>query len=634
MARWVYEPGNSGESEDGSTPSRWIDLDTGEWAYIGSKNYSDPSIDPVGSPPKEDQYTMNAEGQYIPVWNQKDSSQLSPEMHSATDYARQDLAQEAKGTNLRLAAAGALVGASIFSQIAAQATAGTSYQVAGGAGTTGTLSDVAVGSGDAEYLAAEKAAEEATAQGAGAGLEDITAGQIAATGTGVGGAAGLAGALQNNNQSDPFANAIPTDTESTWSTNPSTADLGGNINATTGMPSPGIASTIGNLLFGNGSQTGAINPALSSLAKQLGIDPALLGSNNNSGPLMNALAGALGAYGSNQASNTIADAYKYGIDQANPFASQRGQYQQQLANMPINPSNPYGNKLQKQIANPNLFQNQYGTELQKQMANPNLFNNPYGNTLQGMMKNPNLFNNQYQTAAQKMASDPNFGSNQYGTEAGRMISDPSYFLNNPMMSNLRDVTMNTTQRQLAAQLGGDQGSIGARDTLNKQLMAAQTPTAMNYFQGLSNADVGTRNSLANYFQSLAGSGNQANQNTTSYMNTLSNANLGTNQNTSNYLSTLSNANLGTNQNTTNYLNTLSGANTNANNTGLGYYNAMQTNAGANISPTGIANTALAGGTQVAGQNQQTYGNLGSILNQLGNGQNSPLASLYNNLFIQ
>jgi len=672
MALYQYKIYDEGDQEGGRAPkSGWVDEDGN--IYPGTP----PSSEIYGTAASVKKYGAYGpfDGQIQPDGQPHWSPEGLAEQNAITgrrQRANKEL-QTAGWMAVGSAALGAMAGSGVFDQIAAQATAGTSYstggvQYAGGAGTTGTLSDVAIGAGDAEAIAAEKAAEAAATGG---GLGGITAGDVAAGGSVAGGLGALASAggedqvgsdWATGQSTGPTGGFLPVDPQTGQilpNMQAGSTDVGGVNSVNQG----GLASTIGKLLFGNGG-TGA-----NGLAP--GIINALTGSSPNtanSSPLMNALAGALGAYGSNNASNTIADAYKYGIDQANPFASQRAGYQAQLAGMPVNPSNPYGTELQNQISNPNLFQNAYRTEAEKRIADPNLFKNPYGTTLEGMISNPNLFNNEYlqklsaktsdpnlynnpfTTAAEGMANNPASMTNQYGVEAGRMISDPSYFLNNPMMSNLRDVTMNATQRQLAAQLGGDQGSIGARDTLNKQLMAAQTPTAMNYFQNLSSSDIGARNAANSYFQSLLSGGNQANANTTNYLNTLSNTGQGINQNLSQYMGTLNNANLGTNsnmssylnnlfgasnqanQNTNQYLGTLSNANSNANNTGLGYYQAMQTNAGANVSPNTAGQLAGQGGQAVAGQNQQTYGNLGGILNQLGNGQNSPLGYLYNTIF--
>ena len=380
------------------------------------------------------------------------------------------------------------------------------------------------------------------------------------------------------------------------------------------------------------AQTGGIPPTsfsssgglLDTLSKVLG------GGGTNGKGLNNTLSGLLGAYTNNQNAGKLADALKAAADKADPFSAQRAQYQDQFKSMATNPDlfkTDAGTKLNSMINDPNTMTNPYGTKLQGMIADPNTFKNPYGDQLTSAIQDPNYFNNPFGTRLQQMINDPSTFQNKYGTEAGKMMQDPSYFINNPMMKSLRDNALNSTQARLAAQLGGDQGSLSARDALDQSVLAAQAPSLQNYFNSLVNGDTNTNQNTNSFLSMLSGANSNSNTTKGNFLNTLSGANQYTLQNVLDQMKSLGTMDIGTNANTTNYMQNLNSTNANQNNNTMSFMNAIGNAAGANTNPYGAGLLSSKAADSNYNATANVNGDIGKTLDTIPN-----FLSGLNNLF--
>lgn len=130
---------------------------------------------------------------------------------------------------------------------------------------------------------------------------------------------------------------------------PSSSAGGGLFSAGTTPGTVGAAAGAGD--FGTGLSTAAgvagaagtvANGAASTsiwddIAKAVGGTATAAGASNS---LKDIFGGLIGAYGANDTANTYADAMKYAVDKADPFASQRPLYQTLFANMNNGTTNP------------------------------------------------------------------------------------------------------------------------------------------------------------------------------------------------------------------------------------------------------------------------------------------------------
>ncbi len=173
----------------------------------------------------------------------------------------------------------------------------------------------------------------------------------------------------------------------------------------------GVANTLKSL-FGGGGQTGGQggNQGFKSTGNPL-LDYLIQNSMNRNGPGADILGGLLEAYGSNRQGKEIADAMRYAVDKADPFASQRPTYQGMLPG-----------EFEK---GQGLLDN-FGQAIDRQNAG---FNDEYNQFKSGY---GDLFNG-------------------YKTTSDRMFNDPSYWNNDSLLAGLNRNAVNDTTRSLSAQ---------------------------------------------------------------------------------------------------------------------------------------------------------------------------------------
>jgi len=292
-------------------------------------------------------------------------------------------------------------------------------------------------------------------------------------------------------------------------------------------------------------------------------------------PWGDVVAGGLGAYGSSQAGKDIADAMRYAVDKADPFSSQRGQYQQMLPGL-----------LDKQQGLLDSFGQESKTQNQNFLDQYNTFKNSY-NDLFGQ------YQNQYNQERNKFDEEFAGQYGQFRRTLDQMFSDPNYWANNSLLSGLNKNAINDTSRAMASRgynmSGNEINAIGNRlQNNNANFAGQQQQNYTNYANSM----------LGNYGQTGLGSLNSLSQNNQNALGNFSNTGLNSLQqygtNSQNYLNNLYNQSQGQ----ANMSNQVGGW------------------AGAGFGPGAAGLIASQGGQAAANQNNQMYGNLGTVFQSI------------------
>ena len=224
------------------------------------------------------------------------------------------------GGGYGLGAAGLLPGATAGTAAAATSIPTWAQPMAGAVADTG-------------FGAGTVATTAGTAEATGLGLSEILSSPVAKALSLGGSAASLADVLSDSNY--PDMNYV--DTSFDYPDMNYAGDGGGNTNS-------GLMTRPGDIVYdtnGYPIDTGGYNESgfmsqptfldgLSSLANGVtGLAPGT-GSSSYQFPWGDAIGSLVGAYGANEASENLSDAIRYAADKADPFASQRPQYQAML----------------------------------------------------------------------------------------------------------------------------------------------------------------------------------------------------------------------------------------------------------------------------------------------------------------
>lgn len=286
-------------------------------------------------------------------------------------------------------------------------------------------------------------------------------------------------------------------------------------------------------------------------------------------PWGQAIGSLVGAYRANKSAETLAEAMKYAADRADPFYSQRPQYQAQLPGA-----------MQDYRDKADYYDRGY--------------NELSGRLDSGFNKMQGEYRTQYNDAARgyQTGFDSLFGEQQ---AQNKRMQDPNYWNKDSLLAGLNDMAVNDTSRKLASQGYNMSGNVPVEVAQRLQNNnATYVPGFMNAITQNQNTALGgyntnTNNQLGNLNQSAATNLGQYNQNAG---------------------------------------NQLSGYNNNAK-TGIdASYNRVNTLggwAGAGFGPGAAGTVAGQGAMAGAGLQNQLYGNLGAGFQSALNGSQPNLA---------
>lgn len=282
---------------------------------------------------------------------------------------------------------------------------------------------------------------------------------------------------------------------------------------------------------------------------------------------------------------------------ADPFASQRGYYQQQLPGM-LQRYNAQSNAWRKQN---NRFmrnwRNEYNDFQDSYDQQYNKFQRGYDNRYDSFLRGYNREYNQFQQGFQGEYD-------KYTGVLDQMFNDPDYWANDSLLAGLNENALNDASRSLAARGYNMSGNEAAElsellQNNNAQYAGQQQQNYTNYANmGLSNyanAGLGALNSYGtNRLGALNSYGDFAGQSLNNFSNT--------------GLASLNNFSTTGLNNSSNYLNYL--------NNQLGLFNSVGNLAGANVSdPSRAAYLSMMGMQNNQSQWNDMWGNAGVLLGQ-------------------
>lgn len=281
-------------------------------------------------------------------------------------------------------------------------------------------------------------------------------------------------------------------------------------------------------------------------------------------PWGDAIGSAIGAYGANQNAKTLSDAMRYAADKADPFASQRPQYQAEL---------------------PGAMQSYRDLASSKDAGYADLS----GRLDRGFNEMQGQYRDQYNTAATGYQKGFDDLWSKIQAENTQM-RDPNYWNNDSLLAGLNDMAVNDTSRKLASQGYNMSGNVPMEVAQRlQQNNASYVPKFIDTITNNQNVSLGGYNTNTN---TQLG---QLNQN--------ANTNLGA-----------YNTNAG---------NQLQGYNNNSRNALDASFNNMRqtgTYAGGEVNPGAAGNIAMEGAKAGYNANNQMYGNLGAGLQSVFQGR--------------
>ncbi len=340
-----------------------------------------------------------------------------------------------------------------------------------------------------------------------------------------------------------------------------------------------------------------------SLLEQITNAPAsalqnVLSSGMDWGKIISTGGSLLGSYLSGKAAE---DAANQAAQMADPFASQRAQYQARLPGM----LDQFGNRSNRFIRDADKFNEQYQNKYHRFQRDyrgeydqfKHQYRNQYDNFLKDFNRERNQFNQGYQTQY-----------NDFRGTLDQMFDDPNYWANNSLLTGLNQNAINDTSRELASRgynmSGNEQMEIAQRLQNNNAQFAGQqqqnyTNYAGQFLNSYANQGLGSLNSFGT---NRLGALNSFGETGTNRLNNFSNTGIAS---LNNFSTT------GMNQQS-NYLNYL--------NNQLGAINTVGNFAGANVSDPARAGYLYQQGQQNAQANwNNMWGNAGILANQFFSG---------------